>query len=231
MKIAILDPLRPEQPFPPLHTALTEPNGLLAVGGCLSAARLLNAYRHGVFPWYNANEPILWWSPDPRLVLFPDGLQVSRSLKKTLRKGCFSVTFDTAFDKVIAACADSRKKREGTWITKDIIRAYQDLHHLGFAHSAETWCNGELVGGLYGVALGRVFFGESMFHTSTDASKAAFAVLVQQLKIWNFELIDCQVHTHHLTSLGAELIDRDAFIRLLDRYCSTPAAACAWQAS
>jgi len=229
MKITLLDPRRPEQAFPPLHTALAEPNGLLAAGGCLSVTRLLNAYRHGVFPWYNENEPILWWSPDPRLVLFPERLQVSRSLKKTLRKDRFTVTFDTAFDKVIAACADARQDREGTWITQDIRHAYQELHLSGFAHSAETWCDGELVGGLYGVAIGRVFFGESMFHTLTDASKAAFAVLVQQLQDWNFALIDCQVYTPHLASLGAELIGRDAFKRLLDRYCPVPAAASAWQ--
>ncbi|MDD1611714.1 MAG: leucyl/phenylalanyl-tRNA--protein transferase [Methylococcaceae bacterium] len=229
MKIALLDPQRPDQPFPPLHTALTEPNGLLAVGGCLSVTRLLNAYRHGVFPWYNLNEPILWWSPDPRLVLFPERLQVSRSLKKTLRNGKFTVTFDTAFDKVIAGCADSRQGREGTWITNDIMRAYHELHHSGFAHSAETWCDGELVGGLYGVAIGRVFFGESMFHTMTDASKAAFAILVQHLKIWNFELVDCQVYTRHLASLGSELVDRETFRRLLDLHCLMPATASAWQ--
>lgn len=231
MKITILDPHRPDQPFPPLNTALTEPNGLLAVGGCLSVTRLLNAYRHGVFPWYNANEPILWWSPDPRLVLFPDRLQVSRSLKKTLRKDRFIVTFDTAFDKVIAACADSRQDREGTWITNNIMRAYHELHLLGFAHSVETWHEGELVGGLYGVSIGRVFFGESMFHTITDASKVAFVVLVQYLKTWNFELIDCQVYTHHLASLGAELINRDIFMRLLDRHCPMPAASSAWRPS
>ncbi|MGR8951081.1 MAG: leucyl/phenylalanyl-tRNA--protein transferase [Gammaproteobacteria bacterium] len=228
MNIAILDPQRPDQPFPPLNTALTEPNGLLAVGGCLSVTRLLNAYRHGVFPWYNANEPILWWSPDPRLVLFPERLQVSRSLKKTLRKDKFTITFDTAFDKVIAACANSRQGREGTWITKDIKRAYHELHLLGFAHSVEAWCAGELVGGLYGVAIGRVFFGESMFHTMTDASKVAFTVLVQHLKAWNFELIDCQVHTQHLASFGAELIDRAVFMRLLDRHCTESAATAAW---
>jgi leucyl/phenylalanyl-tRNA--protein transferase len=229
MKIAILDPHQPDQPFPPLNTALAEPNGLLAVGGCLSATRLLNAYRHGVFPWYNANEPILWWSPDPRLVLFPEHLQVSRSLRRTLRKNTFNVTFDTDFDRVIASCADSRQGREGTWITEDIMRAYHELHLLGFAHSIETWREEELVGGLYGVAIGRVFFGESMFHTVTDASKAAFAMLVQRLKDWNFELIDCQVYTHHLASLGAELIDRKTFMRLLDRYCTLPASAGAWQ--
>lgn len=229
MKIAILDPQRPDQPFPPLNTALAEPNGLLAVGGCLSVTRLLNAYRHGIFPWYNANEPILWWSPNPRLVLFPEHLQISRSLRKTLRKNTFTVTFDTAFDKVIANCAESRQHREGTWITQDIMRAYRELHRLGFAHSAETWREGKLVGGLYGVAIGRVFFGESMFHSETDASKTAFATLVRHLQNWHFELIDCQVYTHHLASLGAELIGRNDFMRLLDRYCMQPAAACAWQ--
>jgi leucyl/phenylalanyl-tRNA--protein transferase len=229
MKIAILDPHRPNQPFPPLNTALAEPNGLLAVGGCLSVTRLLNAYRHGIFPWYNANEPILWWSPDPRLVLFPEHLQVSRSLRKTLRKNTFTVTFDTAFDKVITACAESRQNREGTWITQDIMEAYRELHRLGFAHSAETWRADELVGGLYGIAIGRVFFGESMFHTKTDASKTAFAVLVRHLRDWHFALIDCQVHTPHLASLGAELIGRNDFMRLLDRYCPQPAATCAWQ--
>lgn len=229
MKIAVLDPLRPEQPFPPPDSALTEPNGLLAVGGCLSPARLLNAYRHGVFPWYNAGEPILWWSPDPRLVLFPERLQVSRSLNKTLRQNKFSVTFDTVFARVIAACADSRQAREGTWITRDIKQAYLQLHRLGFAHSAEAWNEGELVGGLYGVAIGRVFFGESMFHTATDASKVAFALLVKHLRDWDYALIDCQVHTRHLASLGAEPIARETFNRLLDRHCKQPPADFAWQ--
>ncbi len=229
MRLTLLDPNNPTQPFPPLHHALREPDGLLAVGGCLSAERLLNAYRQGIFPWYNADEPILWWSPDPRLVLFPDELIVSRSLRKTLRKGVFTVSFDKAFSKVIAACAKPRKYSDNTWITTDIYRSYVRLHQQGHAHSVEVWFNNELVGGLYGIALGQVFFGESMFHTKTDASKVAFVSLIEQLKIWNYQLIDCQVHTDHLISLGAEEIDRSAFMQLLEQYCELPAASSAWQ--
>ncbi|MBL6986055.1 MAG: leucyl/phenylalanyl-tRNA--protein transferase [Methylobacter sp.] len=230
MQLTILDPNNPEQDFPLAKKALREPDGLLAVGGCLSQHRLLNAYRHGIFPWYNPGEPILWWSPDPRLVLFPDKLIISRSLNKTLRKNIFSVTFDRAFNEVIIACADPRKDATGTWITDEINSAYNQLHQAGFAHSAEAWLDDELVGGLYGVALGQVFFGESMFHTKTDASKVAFASLVEQLNSWGYQLIDCQVHTNHLESLGAEEIDRDYFTTLLDQYCDTPALPSAWQA-
>lgn len=230
MRLTLLDPDNPAQAFPPLYQALREPDGLLAVGGCLSTERLLNAYRHGIFPWYNPDEPILWWSPDPRLVLFPDKLIVSRSLAKTVRKHIFSVTFDTAFEQVIAACAEPRKDSEGTWITTAINQAYINLHHLGYAHSVEVWCNDELVGGLYGVALGQVFFGESMFHTKTDASKVAFVSLVEQLKNWDYQLIDCQVHTSHLESLGAEEIDRRVFVQLLNQYCERPVSPYGWQA-
>ena len=229
MPLTLLDPDNPDQAFPSLRKALDEPNGLLAVGGCLSAKRLLNAYRRGIFPWYNPGEPILWWSPDPRLVLFPDKLVVSRSLRKTIRKNIFSVSFDRAFADVIDGCAGVREEGPGTWITSDINRAYKQLHRLGIAHSAEAWLDGELVGGLYGLTLGRVFFGESMFHTRTDASKVAFVALVERLKEWNFRLIDCQVRTPHLESFGAELVDRNDFIRLLDRYCDAPAALSAWQ--
>lgn len=229
MRLTLLDPNNPTQPFPPLHRALREPDGLLAVGGCLSAERLLNAYRQGIFPWYNADEPILWWSPDPRLVLFPDKLIVSRSLRKTLRKAIFTVSFDKAFSKVIAACAKPRKYSDNTWITTDIYRSYVRLHQQGHAHSVEVWFNDELVGGLYGIAIGQVFFGESMFHTKTDASKVAFVSLVAQLKSWNYQLIDCQVHTDHLISLGAEEIDRRAFVQLLEQYCDFPVSASAWQ--
>jgi len=230
MRLTVLDPKNPEQDFPLTNKALREPDGLLAVGGCLSQNRLLNAYRHGIFPWYNHGEPILWWSPDPRLVLFPDKLVISRSLRKTLRKDIFSVTFDQAFNEVITACADPRKDTAGTWITAEINAAYNQLHQAGFAHSVETWLGDELVGGLYGVALGQVFFGESMFHTRTDASKVAFATLVQQLNAWGYRLIDCQVHTSHLESFGAQEIARDYFTKLLDQYCNIPAKPSAWQA-
>ncbi|MGZ8919215.1 MAG: leucyl/phenylalanyl-tRNA--protein transferase [Methylobacter sp.] len=229
MQLTILDPNNPEQDFPALNRALLEPDGLLAIGGCLSKNRLLNAYRHGIFPWFNPEDPILWWSPNPRLVLFPDKLYISRSLRKTMRKQIFTVTIDQAFDKVIAACAKPRKEGAGTWITKEINEAYNELHQLGIAHSAEAWLNDELVGGLYGVTLGRVFFGESMFHTKTDASKVVFASLVEQLKSWNYQLIDCQMHTPHLESLGAQEIDRSYFATLLDEYCDTPPNQSAWQ--
>ena len=175
MQLTLLDPDNPKEDFPAIKKALKEPNGLLAVGGCLSATRLLNAYRQGIFPWYNDDEPILWWSPDPRLVLFPEQLIISQSLRKTLRKQKFTVTIDNAFTHVIKACAQPRTEESGTWISSDIENAYSELHRLGYAHSAEAWLNGELVGGLYGVAIGQVFFGESMFHTVTDASKVAFA--------------------------------------------------------
>lgn len=229
MQLTILDINNPNEDFPPLSKALREPDGLLAVGGCLSITRLLKAYRNGIFPWYNPEDPILWWSPDPRLVLFPDKLNVSRSLRKTLRKNIFSVTFDQAFNQVINACGELRKNSTGTWITDEITEAYSELYRLGFAHSVETWHNGTLVGGLYGVALGQVFFGESMFHSMTDASKVAFVRLVEQLKQWDYQLIDCQVHTRHLESLGAQEINRTYFVELLDRYCNIPANQHAWQ--
>ena len=229
MQLTVLNPNDPEQEFPPVDKALREPDGLLALGGCLSQSRLLNAYRHGIFPWYNPGEPILWWSPDPRLVLFPDNLVISRSLRKTLHKNIFSVTFDQAFNDVITACADPRKDAGGTWITTAINSAYNQLHQAGIAHSVETWLGDELVGGLYGVALGQVFFGESMFHSKTDASKVAFATLVKQLELWDYRLIDCQVHTRHLESFGAQEIDRNYFTKLLDQYCDIPAKPDAWQ--
>jgi leucyl/phenylalanyl-tRNA--protein transferase len=222
MQLTVLDPSNPEQAFPSVQQALLEPDGLLAVGGCLSTTRLLAAYRHGIFPWYNPGEPILWWSPNPRLVLFPDKLVISRSLRKTLRNKVFSVTFDQAFNEVIACCAAPRKDAGGTWITTEINSAYNQLHQDGFAHSVETWLDDELVGGLYGVTLGQVFFGESMFHTRTDASKVAFASLVQQLEIWGYQLIDCQIHTRHLTSFGAEQISRSDFTQLLAKFCGGP---------
>ena len=229
MSLTFLDPDDPEQLFPKLNKALKDPNGLLAVGGCLSTTRLFNAYRQGIFPWYNPGEPILWWSPNPRLVLYPDQLIISRSLQKTLRKNTFHITFDQAFDQVINACAQPRQEESGTWTTDDINTAYNNLHAAGHAHSVEAWLNNELVGGLYGVAIGQVFFGESMFHTQTDASKVAFVTLVEHLQRWGYQLIDCQVHSAHLASLGASNCSRADFKNLLDQYCVPSPSFFAWQ--
>lgn len=209
----------PAAPFPPVEQALLDPDGLLAVGGDLSPQRLLNAYQHGIFPWYTEGEPILWWSPDPRCVLFPEKLKISRSLRKTLRKGLFELRMDTAFEAVMRACAENRPNQKGTWITEDILQAYVNMHQLGFAHSVECWQDGQLVGGLYGMAIGKVFFGESMFSRKTDASKVAMVYLCEYLKQHDFKLIDSQVYTQHLESLGAELIPRTRFVELLEQYC------------
>lgn len=201
--------------FPPVDAA--EDYGLLAVGGDLSPERLLFAYSLGIFPWYNEGEPILWWSPDPRCVLLPKELHVSRSLRKTLRRETFQVSFNKAFERVIIACRDERCRDggEGTWITPEMLRAYLNLHRLGFAHSVECWQGDELVGGLYGLCLGRCFFGESMFNLKTDASKVALVVLAESLKESGFELIDCQQTTGHLLSMGARDIPRARFLQLL----------------
>lgn len=228
MQLAVLDPLHAGQDFPPLEQALDEPNGLIAVGGCLSPQRIISAYRHGIFPWFNPGEPILWWSPDPRSVLFPDHLYVSRSLAKTLRKQAFQIRHDSAFSKVIEACAAPRRAQGGTWITNDMKGAYLQLHELGIAHSFEAWQHGQLVGGLYGIGIGRVFFGESMFHRVTDASKVVFVHLVTQLTAWGYRLIDCQVSSEHLFSLGAEEIPRAAFAKLLDQLCVQAPSPDAW---
>lgn len=230
IRLAYLDPSQPDQTFPPLETALDDPNGLLAVGGCLSPQRLVNAYQHGAFPWFNPGEPILWWSPDPRLVLFPARLKVSRSLQKTLRQQRYSLTHDRAFEAVIEACSAPRSSQSGTWISAEMKQAYLELHRLGVAHSVEAWLDGELVGGLYGIAIGKVFYGESMFHRATDASKVAFAHLVTQLMTWEFQLIDCQVSSNHLFSLGAEEITRREFSALLARLCIEAPSTEAWQA-
>jgi leucyl/phenylalanyl-tRNA--protein transferase len=229
MQLTQLDPFDPGQTFPALDKALNDPNGLLAFGGCLSPTRIINAYRHGVFPWYNPGEPILWWSPDPRLVLFPDKLQVSGSLQKTLRKQIFEIRYDSRFAEVMTACAAPRQENGGTWITEEMLDAYLQLHQLGVAHSVEAWQDGELVGGLYGLAIGRVFFGESMFHRRTDASKVAFVSLVKRLSAWGYQLIDCQVSSGHLLSLGAEEISRTAFQTRLSFLCKQPPLAEAWQ--
>jgi leucyl/phenylalanyl-tRNA--protein transferase len=208
--------------FPPLNKALREPNGLLAAGGDLNAERLIAAYRHGCFPWYQDNQPILWWSPDPRTVLFPDELHVARSLAKVLRQARYQVTFDRAFAKVIQACAAPRDYAEGTWITTPIQHAYLDLYRRGIAHSVEVWRDGELAGGLYGLAMGRLFFGESMFSRADNASKVGFVTLVEQLKAWGFVLIDCQMPTQHLHSFGARPIARADFADYLKRHIDQP---------
>ncbi len=228
MRLPILDPLNPEQKFPAIETALTEPDGLLAAGGCLAPQRIINAYQQGIFPWYSSGEPILWWSPNPRLVLFPDKLYASRSLLKTIRKNKFSISYDQQFAQVMRNCAAPREGEAGTWITEEMFQAYNELHRLGVAHSFEAWFEGELVGGLYGIAIGQVFFGESMFHQKTDASKVAFYHLVCQLSEWNYQLIDCQVHTHHLVSLGAEEIERKQFLSLLKQYSQVQPDNKAW---
>ncbi|MDP1595356.1 MAG: leucyl/phenylalanyl-tRNA--protein transferase [Methylotenera sp.] len=204
--------------FPPLSVALTEPNGLIAVGGDLSVSRLLNAYQHGIFPWFSEGEPILWWSPDPRMVLLPSELKISNSLKKTLKNKKFELRFNTAFREVITACSKTpRREQPGTWITQDIIDVYCALHVAGYAVSAEAWQNGQLVGGCYGIQIGNMFYGESMFHLVTNASKVAFVCLVEYLKTQGVGMIDCQMKTAHLASFGAHEISRDDFIEQLSR--------------
>jgi leucyl/phenylalanyl-tRNA---protein transferase len=198
--------------FPPVEQA--SPDGLLAIGGDLQPERLLEAYRHGIFPWYNDDQPILWWSPDPRTVLFPDKLHISRSLKRSLRPGIFNVTLDRCFRDVMQHCAGPRPQYPdgGTWITAEMLKAYRRLHELGYAHSVETWQEGQLVGGLYGVALGGAFFAESMFTRTSDASKVALVSLVRQLQAWEFRLMDCQQSSPHIKMLGAEDIPRREFL-------------------
>jgi len=215
--------------FPPVE--LASPEGLLAVGGDLRAERLLEAYRHGIFPWYNPGQPILWWSPDPRAVLFPAKLKVARSLRKTLRRKDFDVTLDTAFREVMRQCALPRPGNPagGTWITPEMIEAYAVLHDRGLAHSVESWREGKLVGGLYGVAMGNAFFGESMFSRETDASKVAFVHLVRQLERWGYAFIDCQISSAHLFSLGAEEIRRHDFMTRLQQALKQPERSGRWR--
>ena len=213
--------------FPPPE--LAEKDGLLAVGGDLSEKRLLLAYSMGIFPWYSEGFPILWWSPTPRLVLVPGEFTISRSLRQVIRKNLFTVTMDTAFERVIRECAAAPRKRdEGTWITEDMIGAYIRLHNSGYAHSVESWRGGELAGGLYGISLGKAFFGESMFSKANNASKVALAALVRQLTAWEFAFIDCQVATTHLASLGAAEVPRDEFMRMLHRALEVPGIQGKW---
>ncbi|MEE4377315.1 MAG: leucyl/phenylalanyl-tRNA--protein transferase, partial [Candidatus Competibacteraceae bacterium] len=217
------------QPFPNPERALVDPDGLLAVGGSLAPRRLLSAYRHGIFPWYSSGQPILWWSPNPRTVLFPHHITISRSLRKTLKKGLFSVTMDSAFDMVTLRCSEPRQHQPGTWITPEMRAAYSRLHRLGYAHSVETWHGRRLVGGLYGVAIGRVFYGESMFSLMSDASKIALVALCTQLQHWRFAFIDCQMHTEHLLRMGAEDVSRRVFLELLRRFCPLDSAVEKWR--
>jgi len=201
--------------FPSPH--LAREDGLLAVGGDLSADRLLEGYRQGIFPWYQDGEPILWWSPDPRLLLYPEKLHIPRSLGKSIRKAVFHITFDTAFESVIAGCAETRtRNREGTWIVADMIQAYSRLHEAGYAHSVEAWKEGELAGGLYGVSLGGAFFGESMFSRVSNASKVALVTLIQRITRWGFDFVDCQISTAHLLQFGACEVPRYRFLQELN---------------
>ncbi|MDX2423410.1 MAG: leucyl/phenylalanyl-tRNA--protein transferase [Amphritea sp.] len=214
-----LDPNSTE--FPPISQALDDPNGLLAAGGDLSAERLIAAYRQGIFPWFNPGEPILWWSPDPRCTLVPEQVHISRSLRKAIRHTTFEMTFDQAFSDVIKACAAPRSYSEDTWISTPMQNAYTELHQRGVAHSVELWQDGQLTGGLYGIAIGRLFFGESMFSRSTNSSKIAFAYFAKQLQKWGYALIDCQVENNHLTSLGAQCIPRIEFQQYLAQHLTT----------
>lgn len=210
--------LERNDPFPPVGKALSRPNGLLCAGADLSPERLLDAYRHGIFPWFSAGEPILWWSPDPRMVLFPAEVKISRSLARTLRRGHYEVRLDTVFSAVIRACSLPRHGQDGTWITPQMQEAYCRLHELGHAHCVETWVDGELAGGLYGVAIGHAFYGESMFSRAADASKIALVHLARYLERRGFAVIDCQMKTAHLASLGAREIRRRDLVRGLETW-------------
>lgn len=223
--------LRPRDPFPPVSRALRSPNGLLAAGADLSPERLLDAYSRGIFPWFSEGEPILWWSPHPRMVLFPGELKVSRSLRRTVARATFETRFDTAFEAVMRECAAPRDGQAGTWIVPGMVRAYTRLHELGFAHSVESWKDGRLAGGLYGILLGRVFFGESMFSRETDASKAALVKLVERLRTLDVRVIDCQQATRHLASLGAREIPRREFAQMLAESIQYPPTGSRWPAT
>ena len=221
--------LQTNEDFPPVTMALSEPSGLLAAGGDLSAAWLIAAYSRGIFPWFNADQPILWWAPEPRMVLFPDELHVPKSLARVIRKRHYEIRVNTVFEQVMQGCSQPRTGQDGTWISPQMIAAYTELHRLGLAHSIETWINGELVGGLYGVALGRVFYGESMFARIADASKIAFVHLVRQLRRWQFRIIDCQMNTAHLARFGAREIPRADFMQSLAEGVYAPGIALPWQ--
>lgn len=222
---------RLEQHFPPTNEALDEPDGLLAIGGDLGSERLLRAYAAGIFPWYSDGQPILWWAPDPRSTLEPDGVHISRSLAKLIRSGRFETSFDRCFRKVVSACAAPRPPQTATWITPEMNSAYCKLHELGAAHSVECWYDGELCGGLYGVVLGSVFFGESMFSRRRDASKIAFCRLCELLSEWDYRLVDCQIHTPHLQRLGARRVERSHFEALLGTLVQRTTSLSSWKTS
>jgi leucyl/phenylalanyl-tRNA--protein transferase len=221
--------LQGEAPFPPVSKALRSPNGLLCAGGDLTPERVVDAYSRGIFPWFSAGDPVLWWSPDPRMVLFPEELKVSRSLRKTAARGTYETRVDTAFRAVMEACAAPRDGQGGTWIVPEMIAAYTALHERGLAHSVESWSGDELVGGLYGVALGKVFFGESMFARAPDASKVALLRLVERLRASDYRVIDCQQATAHLATLGAREIPRAAFAQLLRESIQYPPSGERWR--
>lgn len=219
-RVMWLSPDDPPDRFPPISAALHEPDGLLAAGGDLSTERLLFAYRSGIFPWYDEGQPLLWWSPDPRCVFMPGDFHISRRLQRELRRSTAEIRFNTAFSDVIRACAEPRRSEQGTWITPDMVKAYEGLHKGGWAHSIEVWQSGELKGGLYGIAIGKAFFGESMFSLMPNASKLALLYLAAQLDAGNLELLDCQVVSSHLLSLGARIVPRSEFLHSLKNACN-----------
>jgi leucyl/phenylalanyl-tRNA---protein transferase len=216
-------------PFPPVHRALDEPNGLLAAGGGLGVSRLLEAYSRGIFPWFSEGDPVLWWCPDPRMVLLPEQIHVSKSLKRRLRRSDYEVSLDRAFSDVLQACAAPRRDDGGTWLVPSMMRAYTRLHETGLAHSVEVWMHGELAGGLYGVALGRMFYGESMFTRRSDGSKIAIVALAAQLARWGYPLIDCQMRTAHLASLGAIDMPRPQFVETVQRLSRESGVPAPWR--
>jgi len=220
----------PPDAFPDIESAFDMPDGLLAAGGDLSPERLLYAYQHGIFPWYDSGQPILWWSPDPRCVIRPHEFHISRRLRRSLSRSKLEVSFNQAFSDVIAACAEDRIGQQGTWITDDMTDAYTRLHGEGWAHSIEIWQENSLVGGLYGLAIGQAFFGESMFSRQTNASKAAMLALCQQMVLNDFEILDCQVESPHLISLGASLMPRNKFAAVLRRACKSNSQFLEWPA-
>lgn len=230
-RIAWLSPADPVDAFPDVADALAEPDGLLAAGGDLSPERLLAAYRRGIFPWYDHGQPILWWSPDPRCVLQPADLHVSRRLRQQIRSSTAQLRFNHAFSDVIRACAQDRESQQGTWITDDMLAAYEQLHLAGWAHSIEVWQDDELAGGLYGLCIGSVFFGESMFSARPNTSKMAMLGLVNHMRIWDLELIDCQVVSPHLVAMGAHEMPRSEFTQLLDKACNPSTQHASWPQS